>query len=98
MELVDKMPKIKYFIGFAREEDEGKFLSYNKFKEKGREIYSNGNNEYDKLYTGDNELKLLVYTSGTTGIAKGVMLTEHNLISCVYKIIRLELHGFAGSD
>jgi long-chain acyl-CoA synthetase len=27
---------------------------------------------------------MLVYTSGTTGMAKGVMLTEHNLISCVY--------------
>ena len=89
MELADKMPNIKQFIGFAREEDEGKFLSYNKLKEKGREIYSNGNNEYDKLATKDNELKLLVYTSGTTGIAKGVMLTEHNLISCVYHGLRV---------
>ena len=27
---------------------------------------------------------MLVYTSGTTGVAKGVMLSEHNLVSSVY--------------
>ena len=36
------------------------------------------------LHDNENNLKLLVYTSGTTGDPKGVMLTEHNLISVVY--------------
>lgn len=27
---------------------------------------------------------MLVYTSGTTGMSKGVMLSEHNLVSSVY--------------
>ena len=39
---------------------------------------------YDSLKSNENELKMLVYTSGTTGIAKGVMLSEHNLVSGVY--------------
>ena len=38
---------------------------------------------YDSLKSDENELKMLVYTSGTTGIAKGVMLSEHNLVSGV---------------
>ena len=84
MEAADKMPNIKYFIGFARDEDDGKFLSYHKFKEEGRKLYKEGNKKYDSQGSDEYELKMLVYTSGTTGMAKGVMLTEHNLISCVY--------------
>ena len=29
-------------------------------------------------------MKLLVYTSGTTGMSKGVMLSEHNIVSSIY--------------
>jgi len=84
LENVDKMPNIKYFIGFSREKDEGKFLSFNKFKEEGRKSFNSGNKKYNDLTSDEHELKMLVYTSGTTGMAKGVMLTEHNLISCIY--------------
>jgi len=36
-----------------------------------------------------NAVKLIVYTSGTTGLAKGVMLTEKNISSCVFGGISL---------
>lgn len=80
----DKFPNIKYFIGLDREEDEGEFLSYNKLLEKGKKLYEEGNREYEKLASDPHELKMLVYTSGTTGNSKGVMLTEHNLKSGIY--------------
>jgi len=84
MEYADKMPNIKYFIGFSRDADDGKFLSYHKFKEAGRKLYKDGNKKYNDQGSDEYELKMLVYTSGTTGMAKGVMLTEHNLVSCIY--------------
>ena len=84
MENRDSFPNIKYFIGLSREEDEGEFLSYDKLLEKGKALYESGNREYTKLKSDENAMKLLVYTSGTTGIAKGVMLTEHNLVNSVY--------------
>lgn len=84
LENAEKMPNVKYFIGFSRDKDEGKFLSFNKFKEDGKKSFDGGNKKYNTLTSDENELKMLVYTSGTTGMAKGVMLTEHNLISCVY--------------
>ncbi len=80
----DKFPNIKYFIGLDREEDEGEFLSYNKLLEKGKKLYEEGNREYEKLASDPHELKMLVYTSGTTGNSKGVMLTEHNIKSGIY--------------
>ncbi|MCI9063974.1 MAG: AMP-binding protein, partial [Clostridia bacterium] len=79
-----ELPKIKYFIGFDLEEDNGNELSFNKLKNNGKELYENGNEEFTKIEYNENDLKMIVYTSGTTGLAKGVMLSEHNLLSVVY--------------
>jgi len=83
------MPQVEKFICFEREEDEGEFLSFNKYLEKGKEIYKKG--EYTLPDNGreKNKLKLLVYTSGTTGKAKGVMLSEKNIASIVYHGLRV---------
>lgn len=78
------LPNIKYFIGFDREEDEGKFLSYDKLIEKGKKLLDDGDRSYLDQKPDPNALKMLVYTSGTTGDPKGVMLSEHNLVSMVY--------------
>jgi len=82
-EIKEAVPNIKYFIGLERKKDEGNQLSYEAFKEKGRRELKKGNTTYIDLQDDENKLKLLVYTSGTTGAPKGVMLTEHNLISVV---------------
>ena len=84
MENRSKFPNIKYFIGLSRDEDDGEFLSYYLLVKKGKELYDSGNREYTKLKSDENALKMLVYTSGTTGNSKGVMLTEHNLVNSVY--------------
>jgi len=76
-------PNIKYFIGLDREEDADNVLSYDKFKAKGKDLLEQGNTKYTELQDDEYNLKLLVYTSGTTGEPKGVMLSEHNLISVV---------------
>lgn len=77
----DKFQSIKYFIGFNRTENDGKFLSYSEVVETGRSLDPSG---YLNEPSNPDELKLLVYTSGTTGNSKGVMLSEHNLVSSVY--------------
>ena len=79
-----ELPDIKCFIGFNLKEDlDEKVLSYEKFKKEGAEELKKGNKKYLELQDDTNKLKLLVYTSGTTGDPKGVMLTEHNLISII---------------
>lgn len=83
-ELKERLPNIKYFIGFEQEKTEGNVLSYTEFKEKGKNLYEKGDKTYELMKSNENELKMLVYTSGTTGMSKGVMLSEHNLISIVY--------------
>lgn len=83
-EIKKEVPKVKFFIGLNRKESEENVLSYDMFKETGKKALENGNKKYIDLHDDENNLKLLVYTSGTTGDPKGVMLTEHNLISVVY--------------
>lgn len=84
-EFKKELPKIKYYIGFEQEEDKENILSYDKFMEKGKKEYEEGNTSFTSIEHKDtNVLKLLVYTSGTTDEPKGVMLSEHNLVSCVY--------------
>ncbi len=81
MSNTDKLPNVRLYIGFDRTEDSGNFLSFNKFIEYGKKC---NQDKYRELKSDPNELKLLVYTSGTTGLAKGVMLSEQNLVSSVY--------------
>ena len=83
-EIKENVPNIKFFIGLNRKKHDGNILSYDIFKENGKNVLEQGSTIYTDLKDDENKLKLLVYTSGTTGAPKGVMLTEHNLISVVY--------------
>ena len=75
------LPNIKAFICFDTDEDTDGIISYKRLIADGAKL---DKTSYDSLKSDENELKMLVYTSGTTGIAKGVMLSEHNLVSGVY--------------
>lgn len=75
------LEQIKTFIVFNRKENDGNFLSFDSCVEKGHSLDKSG---YLDEYNEPDRLKMLVYTSGTTGNAKGVMLSEHNLVSSVY--------------
>ena len=82
----EDLPAVKYFIGFdaETENEDGTYLSFDSLMEKGRALAAENAAAYLSQKSDPNALKLLVYTSGTTGMAKGVMLSEHNLVSCVY--------------
>ena len=75
------MPNIKAFICFDIDKDTDGIISYKRLIAEGAKLDKTA---YDSLKSNENELKMLVYTSGTTGIAKGVLLSEHHLVSGVH--------------
>lgn len=83
-EIKKEVPNIKFFIGLDKTNQEGNILSYDDFKENGKKVLEEGSTIYTSMQDDVNNLKMLVYTSGTTGEPKGVMLTEHNLVSVAY--------------
>ena len=75
------------------ENDENSMIPFSKFKDEGLNLYTNGNNSFDKIEVDPDEMRILLFTSGTTGSAKGVCLSQRNICSNIlstYGIVKVK--------
>ncbi len=85
----DKLIKVKKFVRYSPwspvtengiGEVGNKFIDFETLWAYGK---ISSSNSYNEVEVKSDDVKLLVYTSGTTGTAKGVMLTTENICTCV---------------
>ena len=85
-ELARKETSIKYFIcmdEFATIVDDPRFLSMADLIKMGNELLDKGDRNFTDEYIDRNAMSILLFTSGTTKISKGVMLSHSNIASNV---------------
>ena len=84
LEIKDKLPKDMVYIEMNKSESDDESYSFDKLIEEGKELLDTGNTEYIDIKIDREEFKILLFTSGTTAAAKGVMLSHKNLCSNVH--------------
>lgn len=96
-QIVENIDKLKnkdtQFISFDKENQVNKFSIFKVELEKGKKLLEDGNTMFDEIKINPDELRILLFTSGTTGNAKGVCLSQRNICSNIlstYGIVKVK--------
>lgn len=92
--ILDNIAKIEnpdtLFIDFDKNDLKN---SFNSLLQNGKKLYLSGKTDFDNIEINPDELRILLFTSGTTGNAKGVCLSQRNICSnilSIYGIVKVK--------
>ena len=83
MEAIDGLEGIEYMISMDAEHSTEEILSMKELIGTGKKLIRKGNHYYLNTEVDPEAMSILLFTSGTTGLAKGVMLSSKNIVSNV---------------
>ncbi len=73
------VPGLKYYIDMDSDSEEDGIMSFTALLMRGRGLISGGNYDFRRAEIDPRSMRILLYTSGTTDLAKGVMLSHDNI-------------------
>jgi len=80
---------LKYFISMNEEDHSDKCLSMKQLIGEGLKLVDEGIRDFIDADVDPEQMATLMFTSGTTGLAKGVMLSQRNIAANVYNMSKL---------
>ncbi len=73
---------LKYLINMDMQEEKGNIeIPFSSLMKKGEELLEEGNRDFLDAQIINTDLSIILFTSGTTGMSKGVMLSQKNIVS-----------------
>ena len=76
-----KNTDLKYFISIDLDESENGIISFKKLLTRGKELLENGDKRFIDAKINVEEMRIMLFTSGTTSKSKAVMLSHKNIAS-----------------
>ena len=89
----EKAPSVMFAINIDAFENSGEELSYSLLLERGKELAKAGDTRFMDYEVNPDVMKVLLFTSGTTAMSKGVMLSHRNLVTVVMSMCSMVYIG-----
>lgn len=83
----DELPNGLILIGMDCKQDEDGIISFDRLVSEGEALMAQGHVDYINKEVHGNKLTVLLFTSGTTGMSKAVMLSANNICSDIRSIM-----------
>lgn len=77
----EKSTKLKFLISMDLDKKENGIYSESELIEEGRKLIDEGNKEFIDAKINNEEMGIMLFTSGTTSVSKAVMLSHKNIVS-----------------
>lgn len=95
LDKAERLPGVKYFIpihDLTEDCSKEQVVSFRELLLRGRESYEAGNTAYTDIEPDLEHVAAILFTSGTTGTSKGVMLTHKNFVATTNSACKIMDH------
>ena len=83
------LPGLTLRINMDEDEGTDTSVSFHKLIEQGKQLLNQGNTSYIDRTIDPDEMRILLFTSGTTALAKGVMLSHKNICTNLMEMCKM---------